>query len=318
MFLKYSLNIVSASIPLAFAIALSLNACSDSSTKPETVAEPISISQQIVDTEKQVNEIENQLNAEIPRVKLRQLVQPPVQEVIVNDETPSLEGTGLSPIKQIEDLNPMLDLMMKRGGTLSYASLGDKNSTPWIEVNLLPPQSIDTNLLNFLPRPKNTTSEQGGLEKSDLEAQYLPILRKYKDSIRVQLETINAFKAKDQANRAENTRTISEFKQKVASQIKIEKHFTKTNIHDMAGKLQIFFQQPFHMSSIPPSQHVVFFSDGIDDFNKKPISLPGVNIVLVNSSPNAGVFEGTPHQTFRSFKQAIADLTIQIESEKAK
>jgi hypothetical protein len=182
----------------------------------------------------------------------------------------------------------------------------------------LPPQALDPKLLISPTRPKNNTTDDGSFEKKDLEAQYLPLITQHKSSLEIQIKKLDEFKIKNNSDRAENQKKLLNFKQKVAAQLKINKHFTKTNIHDMAGKLQIASQQPYSMSSVPPSRYIIFFSDGIDDFDKRPISLPGVNLILVNSSPKAGVFDGIPHQTFRSFKQAIADLAVQIESEKTK
>jgi hypothetical protein len=304
------------SILVTFFIPLLLSSCSDS--LPANDAATTSTTEKIAAVEKQVAELESQVKAKIPELAAHQQVQSPIQTVIVNDETPSLGSTGLTPIKDVEEVTPLLDLTVKRGGTTSYVSMGDNNRIPFIEANFLPPQKIDSKLLTLPTRPENKTSEGGGFEKNEREITYLPLITNHKSLLELQIENLNTFGAKDRSDRVENQKRLLDFKQKVAAQLKLTKHFTKTDIHDMAGKLQVVFQQPYSISSIPPSRHVVFFSDGIDDFNKRPISLPGVNLILVNSSPKAGVFEGVPHQTFRSFKQAIADLAIQIESEKSK
>jgi hypothetical protein len=106
-----------ASVFAAFSIPFLLNSCSDN----DPDMNPIKV------VEKQVDELENQLKAKIPELESYQRVQPPIQSFTVSDETPSIESTGLSPIKDVEDLTPLLDLTVKRGGTVSYASMGDKN-----------------------------------------------------------------------------------------------------------------------------------------------------------------------------------------------
>ena len=205
-----------------------------------------------------------------------------VRIVALVDKTASTSWTGV-PVVKVEDFDPLLALLARRGGELAVGLIRDQSNRGLLRLKVSPAP--------VAPQPPDP--HQNPFLLAEARAAYETRLREHREQI-------------EQRRRAVQQR-MAEFRARLGELLEVNADARRTDVWDALRRAELFLSEPVNSGLAEPHNWILLVSDGEDNVGRPKVALrSGARLLVINSSATLGALAELDPLAFESFSAAIA------------
>jgi hypothetical protein len=203
------------------------------------------------------------------------------------DKTASTSWTRV-PVVRVEDFEPLLALLARRGGELAVGLIRDESNRGLLRLKI--PRAPAA------PTPPNP--HQNPFLLAEARAAYEIGLRRHHEHI--------------EEWRREVSGRLADFRAKLGPLLEVEADATRTDIWGALRRAELFLNEPQSSGLVAPHNWILLVSDGEDNARRPKVALrSGARLLLINSSAMLGALAELKPLAFESFPAATAYLVAE-------
>ncbi|NEZ61047.1 hypothetical protein [Adonisia turfae] len=237
--------------------------------------------------------------------------QPTTTPVLIGlalDYSGSIHDNHL-PLVEINNLDPLFQLLTERGGELAIALVCEDTSASLLRMRVETQPRITADQFVNPPEPIPLDENINPIQRPQALRDYAEASARHEELQAEDLQRLKAHNTALAAHRQAATNTVKAFREKVGPVLSQPANCQTTNLNGNLARLDLFLSEDSSSWPTSPRRVLIAVTDGLDTTGKAPAPLnSNPEIALVNGSGSQGVLKNLPHKPFENFSAALTYL----------